>query len=76
MLDHSETSSSFFKDSTKFPMYRVRPFPLQEEKFHHASLPMILDFDPLDAHFDGSVGRKFDCGNRVENGNSNLMMHL
>jgi hypothetical protein len=33
-------------------MYRFARLPPQEEKCHHASLLMILDFDPLNAHFD------------------------
>jgi hypothetical protein len=51
-LDRGETHSSFSKDSTKFPMYRFGSLPLHEEKFHHASLLMILHSDPLNVHFD------------------------
>jgi hypothetical protein len=52
MLDHGETHSGFSKDSTKFLMYLFGPLPLQEERFHHASLLMILHFDPLKVRFD------------------------
>jgi hypothetical protein len=55
-LDRGETPSSFSKDSTKFSIYRFGSFPLQEEKFHHASFLMILHFDPLNLRFDLLMG--------------------
>jgi hypothetical protein len=33
-------------------MHRFGPLPLQKEKFHHASLLMILHFDRLKLRFD------------------------
>jgi hypothetical protein len=38
-------------------MYRFRSIPLHEEKFHHASLIMILHFDPPNGHFDFLMGQ-------------------
>jgi hypothetical protein len=38
-------------------MYRSGSLPLQEEKFHHAPLLMILHFDPLNVHFDFLMGQ-------------------
>jgi hypothetical protein len=57
MLDCRETNSSFSKDSTKFLMYRFRSLPLHEEKSHRASLLAILNFDPLNGHFDFLMGQ-------------------
>jgi hypothetical protein len=51
-LDHGETNINVSKDSTKFPIYRFRSFLVQQEEFHHASFLMILNFDPLNVHFD------------------------
>jgi hypothetical protein len=38
-------------------MYRFGSLPLQEEKYRHASLFMILHFDPLTARFDFLMGQ-------------------
>jgi hypothetical protein len=38
-------------------MYRFGLLPLQEEKFHHRSLLMILDFGTLNGPFDFLLGR-------------------
>jgi hypothetical protein len=39
-------------DFTKFRMYHFGSLPLQEEKSHHASFLMILNFDPVKVRFD------------------------
>jgi hypothetical protein len=52
MPDRGEINSSFSKGSTKFLIYRFGSLPLQEEKCHHASLLVILHFDPLNLRFD------------------------
>jgi hypothetical protein len=38
-------------------MYHFGSLPLQEETFHHASLLMILHFDPLNGYFDFLMGQ-------------------
>jgi hypothetical protein len=48
---------------TKFRMYRFGSLPLQEEKFHHTSLLMILDFDPLNVRFDFLMGQSVGNSN-------------
>jgi hypothetical protein len=55
--DRGETHSNFSKDSTKFSMYHFTSLPLQEERFCHASLLMILHFHPLKVHFDFFMGQ-------------------
>jgi hypothetical protein len=44
-------------DFTKFRMYHFGSLPLKEEKFHHASFLMILNFDPVNMRFDFLMGQ-------------------
>jgi hypothetical protein len=38
-------------------MYQFGSLPLQEEKFHHASFLVILNFDPVKVRFDFLMGQ-------------------
>jgi hypothetical protein len=51
-LDRGETTSSFSMDFTQFRVCHFGSLPLQEEKFHHASVLMILNFAPVKVRFD------------------------
>jgi hypothetical protein len=44
-------------DFTKFRMYHFESLPLQEEKFHHASFLVILNFVPVKVPFDFLMGQ-------------------
>jgi hypothetical protein len=44
-------------DFTKFRMDHFGSLPLKDEKFHHASFLMILNFDQVKVHFDFLMGQ-------------------
>jgi hypothetical protein len=44
-------------DFTKFRMYHFESIPLQGEKFHHASFPLIRNFDSVKVRFDFLMGQ-------------------
>jgi hypothetical protein len=56
-LDRGESDGSFSNGSTKLPIYRFGSLPLREEKCHHASLLLVLDFDPRNVRFDFLMGQ-------------------
>jgi hypothetical protein len=44
-------------DFTEFCMYHFGSLPLPEEKFHHASFLITLNFDPVKVRFDFLTGQ-------------------